>query len=551
VTSDHRRRFVVFCVAATLVLVFSLAVKVSCLHVGAPYVTIDDNTTYEGGFLVWFGQAPPQRMYLESWINGATSLATYVAGRLAAGDARSLGLNVVADAYRDFYGRPERYVAVYRLVMLAMDLLTAWLVYLVARRVCGRADGRWPSLLAAGCYLLSYNSLWCYVVARPDTAVTLFAALGLYLYYRSDFGERRPAFWLAALAFGVAAGLKLHAAFFVVFAGLDLARQCGWRAALRRGWPFVVLAVAAFAVAAGLPLFDPLLYVKLRGMNAKDDASPWIHWGEQFVAILRGTGWLVVPVVVWGLVAARRSGESKRDGRVGSLYFLAVCWLVLFALIRQLRPYWMLPALPLFYVAAAHALARSRRRAPAVAVGTTMVALLAWQFVAQGVELRSARYPELRAWVTAHVKHDEPMFILGYEALNLPKNTACIRVVAEGLQRRTAATEVDPGSFTQRHLRNWEEEAGLTLFSLLDYQYRDGYTYYSYYGTPLEEYAGLVDLADIRYLLVQEHFPAAEVEPFRSAIANDFVPVANVVGPGGGADGLPYRILARKSAHGS
>jgi hypothetical protein len=540
-----------FYAVAALVLAFSVSWKMSCLNVGAPYVTIDDNTEYEGGFLVWFGHAQPQRMYLESWISGATSLATYVAGCMASGDKGFFRLNIIADAYRDFYGNPDRYVVVHRLVMLAMDLLTAWLVYLLARRVFGRVLGRWPALLAASFYLLSYNSIWCFVVARPDTACSLFGALGLYLYYGSDFGERRHRFWLSAMVFGMAAGLKLHAAFFVVFIVLDLVRLGGFRKALRQSWIFVTMAVLTFAVAAGIPLFDPLLYAKLLGLTSGDDAAPWIRWGDQFVAILRGTGWLVVPLVFWGLVAARRSGESKRERAVGSLFFLALCWLVLFSMIRQLRPYWMLSALPIFYIAAVYTLASLRHRMSATVLSAVTVMLLAWQFVAQAVEFRTARYSELRAWVTANVKRDEPMFILGYETLPLPRSTACILVMSEGLKRRISGTVVPQESFTRRHAQNWEEETRLTLYSMLDYECSDGYVYYSYYKTPLEEYSGLFDIADVHYLLVQEHFEMADTEPFRSAISNDFALVAEVMGPGGVGEGLQYRIYARTAAHGS
>ena len=46
--------------ALLMALVVSLAAKLAVLDVGAPFISIDDRTTFEGGFLVWFGHAPPQ-----------------------------------------------------------------------------------------------------------------------------------------------------------------------------------------------------------------------------------------------------------------------------------------------------------------------------------------------------------------------------------------------------------------------------------------------------------------------------------------------------------
>jgi len=52
----------------------SFALKAANIGVGAPQFMIDDFTLYQGGFLVWFGQAPPQHAFLESWVCGLSSL---------------------------------------------------------------------------------------------------------------------------------------------------------------------------------------------------------------------------------------------------------------------------------------------------------------------------------------------------------------------------------------------------------------------------------------------------------------------------------------------
>ncbi|MFO1390364.1 hypothetical protein, partial [Cellvibrio sp.] len=85
----------------------SLYFKLSLIGIGAPYTTIDDYTLFNAGFLVWFGEAPPQRMYMESWLTGFTSILTYVSHLLSSGQISALGLNLVADAFRDFQSNPK------------------------------------------------------------------------------------------------------------------------------------------------------------------------------------------------------------------------------------------------------------------------------------------------------------------------------------------------------------------------------------------------------------------------------------------------------------
>ena len=524
------------------VFIFSAALKGSLLKIGAPFITIDDITAYNGGFLVWFGNSPPQRMFLESWVYGLSSLATYLVHLVRAGQLETLGSNLVADAYRHFHHHPEPYVTSYRSLMLLVDLATAVLTWRLARLVLADRWRGWAAALVAALYLLSYNTVWCNVVARPDTLVTFFSTLGLYWYYKSEFGERSGFFQLSAVALGLAGGLKLHAVFFVVFITLDLLRVYGLRRAWSRIVPFGLIAVFLFLVGTGMLLFDPLRYIKLRMLNVVDDASPWIQWGEQILAALKGTGWVVLPLVGLG---AWQAWRDRSDRRAGSVALLAVGWMILFLSIRQLRPYWMLPALPVFYLAAVLALTRMRREV-AAGVATLLLLALGAQTVQVTRQLGQVPYTELKTWVTDNVAADAPMFIFGYEALDLPRNTACMARVRAGLEREMAA-DIQAGTpFVERHLKNWEETSRLTLFDLLNNTSDQGYDYYSYYLTPLDKFTGLLDMDAMQYLLVMEGFESPDDFPLQDYLAAHFTLRTTVTGNGGGGFGLTYRIYERR-----
>jgi len=526
------------------VFVFSAGLKGSLLKIGAPFTTIDDITAFNGGFLVWFGHSPPQRMFLESWVYGLSSLFTYLVHLVRAGQLDALGSNLVADAYRHFYNHPDPYVHTYRVLMLMVDLATALLTWRLARLVVGDRWRGWAAALVAGLYLLSYNTVWCNVVARPDTLVTFFSTLGLYWYYKSDFGDRAGFFQLSAVALGLAGGLKLHAVFFVVFITVDLLRVHGLRRAWSRIVPFGLTAVFLFLVGTGMLLFDPLRYVKLRMLNVVDDASPWIKWGEQIIAALKGTGWLVLPLVGYG---AWKTWRVQSDQRSRSIVLLSVCWMALFFSIRQLRPYWMLPALPVFYVGAVMAMARMQTQIVTIGLTALLVLAMGWQTAHQAAELRNVPYSQLRNWVEANVSPEEPIFIFGYEALGLPRNTGCIRNITIGLEREMRADLIENLSHVERHLKNWEEQSALTLFDLLNHHNEHGFSYYSYFKTPLDRFEGIVSLADMHYLLVQDHFQPEEAFDLDGLLARDFESVTRLTGNGGGGLGLEYTIFRRRN----
>jgi len=91
-------------------------------------------------------------------------------------------------------------------------------------------------------------------------------------------------------------------------------------------------------VSAGSPFFDPLFYIKLRSLNACDDVSLWIQWGEQFVAILRGTGWLVIPLGAVSAWSSLRRVKWRGRSPLVSVAFLVLLWLVLFRSSGSYKP---------------------------------------------------------------------------------------------------------------------------------------------------------------------------------------------------------------------
>jgi hypothetical protein len=526
------------------VFLFSFGTKLSVLEVGAPYVTIDDQTKYEAGFHVWFGQAPPQRMYIESWISGISSITTYVARNI--GQEGAIGLNLVADAYRDFYANPDPYVRAYRSLMLFVDFLTAVLIFLLAREVARRhSEANWIAAIAASLYMLSFNTLWAYVVARPDTLTVFFAVSGLLLYYRSDFGEQQKSLILSGVLLGLATGMKLHGAFFVIFICFDLWRQLGFKEAVKRAFWFGLVSVIVFAVAAGSVIFDPALYVKLRLLNARDDASPWLEWGDQFFTILRGTGWLIVPLILLSVWMIRRLPQWKGDPRLASVIFLSICWLILFASLRVLRGYWMLPALPLFHMAAAFVIvyaARAYWRLPVLAL---LFGVFGTQLWVEGKAFRDVPFNELRSWVIKNVKADDTVYIFGYTALNLPFNTSAIQQHKQVLEAGFADSVAGEESFTNRHIRLWEERARYRLFDMLNFRSEVGYRYFGYNSFLPEVMEEFVSFDSVDFILLQKHFDLSDEDELAGLLQAEFEPSTSLTAPGGGGYGLSYDVYKR------
>lgn len=527
--------------------IVSLAFKLSVFTLGAPYVTIDDYTLYNAGFLVWFGQAPPQRMYFESWIVGATSIATYLVQLIQSGHINQLGINLIPDAYRAFHENPTPFVMSYRATMLAMDMATAWLVYQIALVIFApQHTARWLGVFAAGLYLLSYNTIWCNIVARPDTVTALFTTLGMLFYFKSAAANRMGHLYLSAIALGCATGFKLHAALFVIFVIIDLYRQLPWRKATAAIFPFGLIAVTVFTVIAGSPLFDPLLYVKLRALNAMDDASPWLKWGDQFAVVLRGAGWAVIPacIALGVLVFGKR---IQTPAQIRSLIFIALLIVTAFFCIRVMRAYWMLPALPLFYLAAAYLLAQLKNKVVQATFVALCFGIVTAQCYQQVNDFSKAQYHQLQDWVSAHVSPSAPIYIIGYDTLFLPRNTQALINQKKVIEHQLEKALADDETFTKRHIRLWEERSQLQLIDMLNARSTVGFNYYSLNGAPLEDLQGIVEFSDIQYFVVDPGYKTPEANAIVEKLQVNFSKVATVTAPGGraGTGGLAYDIYAR------
>jgi len=527
----------------------SFGLKVSTLGAGGPQTEIDDYTLYEGGFLAWYGIAPTQHGYLETWIAGLASLGTYAARVLSAGGAeRLLDVNLIASAYRDFYLAPDSYYHVHRALILLLDMLTAFLIFLLARRVLGKTLGGYGAVIVSLLYLFSFNTFWCNLRGRPDPLLSLAAVAGIYLYLKSEARPREPSFWLAGVCLGLGAGLKLHGAFFAVFAALDILRRRGVREGLKGAALLAAIAFFFFLVSDGVLLFDPLLYVKGRWLTYHADLSPHLAWGRQFLVMLRGSGWLVLPLTLAGavMVYRERPGNAGGDNEsLRSIALIAVLWLLLFGMIRPLRAYWMLPVLPLLYIMAVHALGRVRPSGARAAVLAALGLIFVIQSYAEVRRARTVELDELRQWICRHVPQETPFYIIGHSVVRLPQSTRCmgiLRGVYEGVMAQDCAAGMP---FTQRHMKHWEEASRLRLFDMLD-NHSPGYHFFCYTELPYDRFPEAAALDSFEYLMLQEGYDMAQDPEVQELLARGYVKVGEARSEGMQGRGLLHEIYRKR-----
>jgi hypothetical protein len=433
--------------------------------------------------------------------------------------------------------------------MLSFDLLTAFVIYRLTALFFTKDQAHsWLAVLPACMYLLTYNTLWCNLVARPDTMTAFFSVIGLYAYFKSEQGVKVNHLFTSAIFLGCATGFKLHAAFFVVAIVIDLLRVNGIKSFIKLVMPFGAIAIFLFCVTAGSPLFDPLLYVKLRALNIKDDASPWIQQGDQFLVVLRGTGWLAIPLMLGALFLIIKQWRSTLNQNLKSLVLIASLFLLLFCSLRVLRAYWMLPALPLFYILAIYAVKQIQHKLVVIVSVMIICSLMAVQSFQQYQHFTQARYNELQTWIKANVKSEDTLYIVGYDTLFLPKNTSSLQnrkmVLTQGVEGAIQQGE----SFTSRHVRLWEERAELMLIDMLNATSVTGYNYYSLNSTPLEYLASAVSYEEIDFMFVMKGIKNIDTKGLLTKIQSDFVKITEANAPGGksGTGGLTYEIYARK-----
>ncbi len=535
--------------ALAIIAAISITLKLHVFFVGSPYVTIDDNTLYEAGFLVWFGEPPPQRTYIESWVVGLSSILTYLVKLAASGNLDLININLVADAYRDFVSAPDQYIYNYRALMLVADFGTAIVLFFFARTIFREEPhANWWAAASTSLFLLSYNTLWCYLVARPDTMTTFLVSLGTLLYYQSNFGDRNHYFYSSAVVLGIATGFKLHASLFVVFFLVDLIRQLGFFNSIKKAIPFGLLALVAFFIAAGSPLFDPLLYIKLRALNIKDDESPWIQWGDQVITVLRGTGYILAPIVIGGATFSFIMYRNTLPPKIKSILFMSAILLATFLSIRQLRAYWMLPALPIFLVAGVYLITRVRIKSlQAIALLTAGIIFFS-QLYSQSHEFDNAHYGEMSKWVKDNVNSEDVIYIIGYDTLFLPWNTTSLENRKGAYEYLIQKSLHENESYTHRHIRLWEERARLELISMLNVKSTSGFNYYGLNTSPLESLQGKVEFSDIKYVLSMQNYRTPEADELLARVQREFIKITTVNAPGGkaGTGGLPYDVYVRR-----
>ena len=526
----------VFCISAIL--------KFININAGGPQITIDDFSLYEGAFLVWFGNAPPQHAYLECWCCGITSLLTYCCKYISVnGLSGLLTLNLITNAYRDFYHYPDVYYTVYRSFLFIVDFATAVLVYKTAKIVLKKG---FAPVLVTVLYLFAYNTFWCNLVGRPDTLVSFAAIIGLFFYLKSGYDAKSSYFWCSAAAFGVAAGLKLHGAFFAIFVAMDLFRTNGLKKGVKPIFILTLLSLLFFVIADGTLLFDPLKYVKARMLTFGDDISPWIKWGDQFLVILKGSAWIAVPFIFYGAFIVFVRDIAKVSNPMKSVFFIVFCWLAIFAAIRQMRAYWMLPVLPLFYIATVATLSSLKQSWLRNTFAVMLVLISFTQSSCQFLEIYKADLNGLRQWITENIRQDEPFYILGYSVLQLPESAKCIQKTREGCEAGIAMDLAQDLPFTYRHLKNWEELTALRLYDMLNNKSDWGYTFYSYYKHPLDKFRNIISLNDMNYIFVQQYFNMDNEPELKKYISENFVLIAERLSEGGGGKGLNHKIYRRR-----
>ena len=318
-------------VALTVAFTLSAGLKAVNLRVGGPQYMIDDFSLFDGGFLVWFGQAPPQHAYLECWVNGLCSLRIGVRTALS---------GTWATARRAISSRRRCVTTTTRPTFTMRHIVPfSWGSTSSPRSWCSSWRGaRWmdDSRGRCGYGAVSVHIQHAVVRARGPTRYAHDARRHRWrrLYLLSEGQTDREGFWWAAVACGLAAGLKMHGGLITIFIVIDLIRRRGLRAGVRPALCFAATAFFFFLVADGSLPFDPLKYVKARWATYHDDYSPYLHWGNQFRVMLRPTVIVLIPLAVYGAVQALRRRSPQA---IQSLAVVALGWLVDFSLTRQLQ----------------------------------------------------------------------------------------------------------------------------------------------------------------------------------------------------------------------
>jgi hypothetical protein len=158
-------------------------------------------------------------------------------------------------------------------------------------------------------------------------------------------------------------------------------------------------------------------------------------------------------------------------------------------------------------------------------------------------ELRKNDLDELRRWIRGNVSVQEPFFVIGYEVVQLPRNTRCLANISGMIHRTLEKDRASGIDFTRRHLKNWEEESVLRLIDMLGGT-SDGYEYYSSLLHPEIEERGLEKM---NFVIIQDTLYRNLQEREKELIRQRFEFVGKFIGPGGDGTGLKYSVHRRRS----
>jgi hypothetical protein len=169
---------------------------------------------------------------------------------------------------------------------------------------------------------------------------------------------------------------------------------------------------------------------------------------------------------------------------------------------------------------------------------------MSFQSYIQSSAFKNVPFNEFQTWVKSTVKKDEKLFIFGYDALFLPLSPQAVTNVSNGYHLIMDKAKLSGESFTERHVRFWEERSKIKLFDMYKPN-GNTYTYYSYYKTPLSEFSELIKFNEMDYLAVLDGFSAEDID-LNFLIKSQYIFLKSVVGPGGGGSGLTYSIYKKR-----
>jgi 4-amino-4-deoxy-L-arabinose transferase-like glycosyltransferase len=305
---------------------------------------------------------------------------------------------------------------------LASALGVVWLVYDLARRLCGRRE----ALACAALLLCTVQFVLQTRSAQIDATLCLLTTLSLYGLLRHLL--LGPA-WGWYFGSGLAAGLGVitkGVGFLPLLALLPYAylRARGFRPlpSLRGGWRW---GLAGLGLAIGIAVWvapmlatvaatgNPTLEAYGRGILLRETAvryfdawqhvKPWYYFIAEVIPPL----WVPLSALLPWLVPRWRRAWSARDARVWLPLAWAIVVLVFFSLSTGKRGLYIFPALPAVALAAAPGLNELLSRSGVVRLGTALAAVLvlatgafaAGYALGIGWVVRTARSGGLESWL--------------------------------------------------------------------------------------------------------------------------------------------------------